>query len=527
MLVHLGITAATLANPAAEAVPLAPAASAASTWLSAIDAYLWEPIASTPWNVWTHPHGFRDFWMREIFDERYLVCYFLPLLPLLLLLRRKALKLGIIGTCLVFLGYVFGIAYPLVWLLIALVFWKVTQQFAIEAKRTDVLPIGPPLAAFGSVLALYIALVVLKVVPMPAEFNQWLHANLPWVYPLGMRGFTWEPIWLTGDPPWVGDAVIVSLHIIGVAYFAVKMLHYFSDLKRDAVPAEMRTPLNFVAWLCYAPSLIQGPVERYQRFVEEIDTCHTRRGLATLPPVLARFGVALAKILIATWYLKPLLYDDYNMFGEAPGQPSYFANPEAFSYLAVHTGIGVVILYLYLEFSGYCDVAAGMSRLLGYRLIENFNHPYLSTSLRDFWRRWHISLSLILRDYVYIPLGGNQGRVWLHLVVTFALCGFWHAPAMLGWGALMGLMVYVNQCWVNWVKRIDANRTHWFAIVRRSANRVWLLPQLLAWFVTMNVFTLSLLFFFDFVDAWRVLWELLRRPVNAALGTELPPVSAW
>ena len=164
--------------------------------------------------------------------------------------------------------------------------------------------------------------------------------------------------------------------------------------------------------------------------------------------------------------------------------------------------------------------AAAISRVLGYKLIENFNKPFISTSLRDFWRRWHISLSMCLRDYVYIPLGGSRNkRVFWNLVATFALCGLWHAPiAKYGvWGAVMGAMVFVNQRWVQWMEVVDAG-DGWLARLRRASEGWKPLPQLLGWFVTAHVFLFSLLFFFGAEGALRVLWELATRPIEGLVG---------
>ncbi|MBN2447886.1 MAG: MBOAT family protein [Phycisphaerae bacterium] len=502
----------------------------AEVW-EALGQYLWTPIRDTPWAFW-RGGALRDFWLKQVFDDRYRVCYFLPLLPILLLLRGRALRFGLIATCVIFLGYNFGLLYPLWWLLVCVVFYWITELFAVEAKRKDVLQIGPPLAAIGCVVLVTVVTQIPKILPLAPGLNAWLHANMPWLFPLGTRCFAWEPHWIgINPPPQLGQMMFFNLHLVGVAYFSVRMLHYFSELKRDTIPRERRSLLNFVSYLCYAPTLMQGPIERYPRFQDEMDTCHQRRTLANVPPALLRLGIGLAKTLVSTWYFHEYLWN-HGIANTRGG--GYYDTPEAISsYVALYLGVYVQIFTLYLDFSGYCDMAAGMSRLLGYRLFENFKRPWLSTSMRDFWRRWHLSLSFILRDYVYIPLGGNRRRVAFNLCVTFFLCGIWHQTTLKVaiWGIVMGLMVYINQRWVDWVKRLDASGEGFCAAIRRNWLKLWPLPQICAWAFTMNAFVWTMLILFGGEGCIRVTWELIRRPLNALLqnagiGVELPSVNA-
>ena len=135
-------------------------------------------------------------------------------------------------------------------------------------------------------------------------------------------------------------------------------------------------------------------------------------------------------------------------------------------------------------------------------------------------RRWHISLSLLLRDYIYIPLGGNRRHVTLNLVLTFALIGVWHVLAfqMLAWGAVMGLMLAIDQRWVSWMKTIDEHATGPIYRFRRAFACLSPLPQILSWAVTMHFFVHSLLIFFGGGGAIRLTWELIRRPLAGLLN---------
>ncbi|MCH7871304.1 MAG: MBOAT family protein, partial [Planctomycetes bacterium] len=419
--------------------------------------WLRDEIAATPWGDW------RDFWLKTVFDDRYLICYFFPLLPLLLLFSGRHLRTGIILTGMLFLGYLFGPLYVLFWLLMCIAFHRLAERYAIEIKRTDVIPWGPHLGAIALVSGWYAGSRALKHFKLPSEFNDWLWLHLPWVFPMGTRGFSWEPWLLPLD--WYSDQaaprqlallMLSDPHLIGTAYFTIRMLHYFSEIKRGGIAPERRSLLNFLAYLFYAPTLMQGPIERFNEFQNEMDTCHERRGWSNLPPALARISFGLFKCLFGIIVFTHVMWDVLGI--TRPGGGTYYQTPEKIeSYALLYFGVYFQFIWLYLEFSGYCDISAGIARLLGYRQVENFKRPWLATDLRDVWRRWHITLSLIARDYIYIALGGNRRHKVRNLCVTFILIGIWHVmvPKMALWGLVMGLMLVVNQWWAAWMKRLD------------------------------------------------------------------------
>lgn len=481
--------------------------------------YVWGPIAATPWASW------RDFWLQQVFSDRFRVCFFLPLAPVLLLFSRRYLRHGIILTGLAFVAYVFGALYALFWLGSCVLFHRLSEQFAIEAKRKDVLQWGPPLAATGCIVGWLLISQAFEHLDLWTNWNDWLYFHAPWLYPVGARDFPWEPYWAgvtrptpNGDPPpQLFRVLFHDPHIIGTAYFAIRMLHYFSEIKRDTIPRERRTLLNFMAYLCYAPTLMQGPIERFPQFQDEMDTCHERRSWPNVLPALGRMAWGMSKCLAGLLYLAP----EVSIRLDVGSPEGYYGHPERIeSYAWLYFGIYLQIYLLYLLFSGYCDITAGIARLLGYRQVENFKRPWLATSMRDFWRRWHISLSMILRDYIYIAFGGNRRHVTLNLCLTFIICGVWHrlTPHVALWGILMGLMVAVNQWWVQWMKRVEATPTGWLPAARRGVCRLWPLPQILSWALTMHCFVMSLLVFFGGWGAVRVAWELTRRPLAWLAG---------
>jgi alginate O-acetyltransferase complex protein AlgI len=132
-------------------------------------------------------------------------------------------------------------------------------------------------------------------------------------------------------------------------------------------------------------------------------------------------------------------------------------------------GLGCYTLQIYFDFSGYSDMAIGLMRMFGFRILENFNYPYISRSIREFWRRWHISLSNWFRDYLYIPLGGNQRgerRAYANLVIVFLLCGLWHGaswPFVL-WGAWHGIFLVIERAGLDRVLRTIGPLTHVYAL---------------------------------------------------------------
>ena len=483
--------------------------------------FLAQPIADTPWTQW------RDFWLRQVCEDRFVVLYFLPLVLVLLLLTRSAraggpqyrgdrLRVGIVLTGLAFVAYVFGAPYAGFWLLSCLAFHRLGERFAIECRRTDVFPIGPPLAAGLIIGGWYFGTQLLQAAVLPAALNAWLATHAAWLFPLGARGVAWEPRFAFLHDPRnpVGPfpllhAMFYHAHAIGTAYLTVRLLCYFSDIKRGTLPAQRRTLLNFLAYACYAPALIQGPLERFAVFQDEMDTCHERRSWWNLPAATGRIALGLGKNLVATWYVKPV---SMGYLGLHDGL--LYQHPEQIeSFALLYFGPFLQLLHLYLEFSGYCDVSAGIARLIGYRQIENFDWPWLATSMRDLWRRWHISLSSILRDYLYIPLGGNRRHTTLNLCVTFALCGLWHVPVPKWaiWGLVMGLMVAANQHWVQWMKRLDQTPDSRWARVRRSWLRLHPLPRVCAWAITMHAFVFSTTIFAGGRGALNLWREILRR----------------
>ena len=278
--------------------------------------------------------------------------------------------------------------------------------------------------------------------------------------------------WLPATPP------------LAISFFTFEFVHYLYDVAHGSPP--IRRPTQFAAFAFYFPSLVAGPIKRYQPFLE---TLHA--GLARVPLDDVKLGL----VRIAVGLGKKIVVADNLTAAIAFWQPQYADLALSARWVLV-AAIGLRIL---MDFSGYTDIALGLALLMGIRLPENFNWPYAATSLQDFWQRWHISLSSWIRDYVYIPLGGNRHglvRKIVNAIVAFGLCGLWHGPAwnFVIWGLLhgVGLAVQANY---RTVPGVGA----WLATTMAR------LP-LLAWALTMLfVFVGWLYFFYPVPEATRML----------------------
>ena len=222
---------------------------------------------------------------------------------------------------------------------------------------------------------------------------------------------------------------------VGISFYTFQCLSYTIDVYRGNVPPQ-KNPISFGAYVALFPQLIAGPIVRYVDVARELESrSHSWENVSC---GLRRFLIGLGK--------KILLADNFalliKLFRES-GEPSvlfYWMYAVAFS------------LNIYFDFSGYSDMAIGLGRIFGFHFMENFNYPYLSKSITEFWRRWHISLGSWFRDYVYIPLGGNRvsrGRWVLNILLVWMLTGAWHGAAwnFVLWGLLYALFLLAEK-WI-------------------------------------------------------------------------------
>ncbi len=236
----------------------------------------------------------------------------------------------------------------------------------------------------------------------------------------------------------VPSLLVETVLPVGISFFTFMALSYVVDIYRgDYQPT---TLAKFAVFLSFFPHLVAGPIVRPAELLPQFDPPPDPRRVDTTKAFVLIAGGLFKKVVVATTlarYVDPV-------FG-APGQ---------YSSLVVLLAIYAYAIQIYADFSGYTDMAIGIALLLGFRLPQNFNRPYASPSLREFWRRWHMTLSRWLRDYLYIPLGGNRkgrARTYVNIMLTMLLGGLWHGASwtFVAWGALNGLGLVVDHWWVN------------------------------------------------------------------------------
>lgn len=225
---------------------------------------------------------------------------------------------------------------------------------------------------------------------------------------------------------------------IGLSFFVFGAISYSVDVFRRTVPAE-HSLVNYATYQAMFGHLVAGPVVRYQSVAERLKS----RSFD-----LAEFGEGWRRFMLG-FSQKVLLGDTL-----APLVDAGYALPNPTS-ADVILAVAAYTLHLYFDFAGYSSMAIGLGLMVGLKFPENFDNPYLSRSITEFWRRWHISLSSWLRDYLYIPLGGNRAgqlRSYVNLLVTMALGGLWHGASwtFLVWGVWHGLGLIVARLWKDW-----------------------------------------------------------------------------
>lgn len=261
------------------------------------------------------------------------------------------------------------------------------------------------------------------------------------VFNLGLLGAFKYLDMLISTANWAFQANLPLAEIalpIGISFYTFQIMSYVIDVRRGNV-AVQKNPLRFATYVVMFPQLIAGPIVRYIDVERDLGKVDVRLDEAAAG--VRRFCVGLAK--------KALVANAAAKIADAA-----FSGPVSFD--AAWLGAIAYAVQIYFDFSGYSDMAIGMGGMMGFRFLENFDHPYVSRSIREFWRRWHISLSSWFRDYLYIPMGGSRkgsARTLLNLVVVFALCGLWHGAkwSFVVWGLWHGLFLCFER--IPFVKR--------------------------------------------------------------------------
>ena len=224
---------------------------------------------------------------------------------------------------------------------------------------------------------------------------------------------------------------------IGISFYTFQTLSYTIDVYRGETPAQ-KSYIKLATYVTLFPQLIAGPIVRYTTVAEELE--RRQHSLENFAVGIRRFAVGIGK--------KVLIADTLGAFAAALHTTP---NPSVVGYWLYAVAVS---LQLYFDFSGYSDMAIGLGRIFGFHFLENFNYPFISKSVAEFWRRWHISLGSWFRDYVYIPLGGNRVNTlcWLrNIAVVWFLTGFWHGAdwTFILWGLYFAAFLVLEKFWYN------------------------------------------------------------------------------
>jgi alginate O-acetyltransferase complex protein AlgI len=224
---------------------------------------------------------------------------------------------------------------------------------------------------------------------------------------------------------------------VGISFYTFMGISYVVDIyRRDTEPTTLE---KFAAYLSFFPHLVAGPIVRPNELIPQLDT----------PRSPGRVDTSRAFYLIAAGLFKKVVISSYlasNIVDEV------FANPDQYSSLEILIAVYAYAVQIYADFSGYTDIAIGIALLLGFNFPQNFDSPYAATSIQDFWRRWHMTLSRWLRDYLYIPLGGSRRGVaitYRNLLLTMLLGGLWHGAGwtFVAWGLIHGIGLCAERFW--------------------------------------------------------------------------------
>ena len=226
---------------------------------------------------------------------------------------------------------------------------------------------------------------------------------------------------------------------IGISFFTFKTLSYPIDIYRGKTDAQ-KNFINFGNFVSLFPQLVAGPISRYPDFSGQLDT--RAHNIQKFSSGVRRFSIGLAKKILIADNISHLWY----IYSSAPASELTF--------FGSWIGIAAFSLQIYFDFSGYSDMAIGLGRMFGFEFMENFNYPYISKSITEFWRRWHISLGSWFRDYVYFPLGGNRSehiaKRYVNLMVVWGLTGLWHGArwTFLLWGLYYAVFITLEKAFL-------------------------------------------------------------------------------
>ncbi len=329
--------------------------------------------------------------------------FFAAILPLNWLLRPRA---GAYRIFLLLVSYIFYASFNAKFLLILLFFSFLTWFFAVVFAETS----DARFRRFCLILYVGFSLGMLIFF----KYYEMLYISADWLF---------RTVSVKSPVPLL-DVIMP----IGISFFTFQGMSYAIDVYRDPSKVE-RSLVEVLCFISFFPTILSGPILRAGNFLPQLKKERVESVDFTRAFYLLTRGL-IKKIIISSYLSEHIVR-------------ATFGAPEGFTSAAVLVGVLSYAVQIYCDFSGYSDLAQGVGLLMGFDIPDNFNAPYVSLSLRDFWRRWHITFSLWLRDYLYISLGGNRKgrfRKYANLVTTMALGGLWHGAAynFLVWGFIHG-----------------------------------------------------------------------------------------
>ncbi len=328
-------------------------------------------------------------------------------------------------------------------------------SFWLKVQSGERLPDGWwfPFVLIGSTCMDYIVGLGIAAAPSQRARRSWLLVSL--CVNLGVLCFfKYFNFFLTsasGFLHWIGlpasDWTLRIFLPFGISFYTFQSMSYSIDVYRGRL-APVRRFLDLAFFISFFPQLVAGPIVRAMTFLPQTAVRRTWTNV----------DVRGCLVLFLIGFVKKACVSE----NVAPVVDQFFAAPNKFDVYGTWIGVLFYAVQIYCDFSGYTDMAFATARLLGYELTANFNFPYFAANVADFWRRWHISLSTWLRDYLYIPLGGNRGSKWFtwrNLMLTMLLGGLWHGASwnFVLWGALHGVALIVHREW----QRVPRTRAVW------------------------------------------------------------------
>lgn len=330
------------------------------------------------------------------------------------------------------------------------------------------------------------------------------------------------------------DFLPMNLLPIGISFFTFQSMSYTIDLYLGKIKVQ-KNPITFAAFVTLYPQIVAGPIVRYDDIAAELDS--RRIDLDLIYDGIVRFITGLGK--------KVLLANGIGQLWETASACA----PGELSVLTAWLGIIGYTLQIYFDFSGYSDMAIGLGKMMGFHFPENFNYPYLSKSISEFWRRWHMTLGAWFRSYVYIPLGGNRkgmARTVFNLAVTWLLTGIWHGASwnFILWGVLYGVMIILEKLFLGklleklpaaagwlytmllvvlgWVLFASANLSSAFGYMGAMFGGSGVLCDNTALYLLLNYGILLVIGIFAATDAWKILTERLSARLPGVVGYATP-----